>query len=150
MNKTVVVRCSTNFLLCSDLPILLLLQVILKCNVNDSSFVISQVYNMVLITICTYYAVLTRKVTMNWILAFASLKHGISIRGGVTLEFVRNSFDSIQNFAIRLIRKSKKYSKNSVKINSKFVRFDSTSTIGWSQIFQMLDSIRICSFRFEN
>ena len=71
MNKTVVVRCSTNFLLCSDLPILLLLQVILKCNVNDSSFVISQVYNMVLITICTYYAVLTRKVTMNWILAFA-------------------------------------------------------------------------------
>lgn len=37
-------------------------QVILKCNVNDSSFMISQVYNMVLVSICTYYAVLTRKV----------------------------------------------------------------------------------------
>lgn len=39
-------------------------QVILKCNVNDSSFMISQVYNMVLVSICTYYAVLTRKVLM--------------------------------------------------------------------------------------
>ena len=38
------------------------LQVILKCNVNDSSFLISQVYNMVLISVCTYYAVMTRKV----------------------------------------------------------------------------------------
>jgi len=41
-------------------------EVILKCNVNDSSFVISQVYNMVLISICTYYAVLTRKVPENF------------------------------------------------------------------------------------
>ena len=38
-----------------------------------------------------------------------------------------NSFEirSIRKFAIRLIRKGKKYSKNSMKINSKFVRFDS-------------------------
>ena len=71
-------------------------------------------------------------------------------RGGVKLEFVRNSFDSIRKFAIRLIRKGKKYSKNSMKINSKFVRFDSTPTIGWSQIFQMLDSFEIRSIRFEN
>ena len=61
-----------------------------------------------------------------------------------------NSFDSIWKFAICLIRKGKKYSKNSMKINSKFVWFDSTPTIGWSQIFQMLDSFEICSIRFEN
>ena len=71
-------------------------------------------------------------------------------RGGVKLEFVQNSFDSIRKFAIRLIRKGKKYSKNSMKINSKFVRFDSTPTIGWNQIFQMLDLFEICLIRFEN
>ena len=61
-----------------------------------------------------------------------------------------NSFEirSIRKFAIRLIWKGKKYSKNSMKINSKFVQFDSTTTIGWSQIFQMLDSFEICSIRF--
>ena len=56
-------------------------------------------------------------------------------RGGVKLEFVQNSFDLTWKFAIRLIRKGKKYSKNSMKINSKFVLFDSTPTIGWFQIF---------------
>ena len=66
------------------------------------------------------------------------------------MEFVRNSFDTIRKFAIRLIRKGKKYSKNSMKINSKFVRFDSTPTIGWSQIFQMLDLFEIRSIRLEN
>ena len=40
--------------------------------------------------------------------------------------FVRNSLDSIQTFTIRLIRKVKKYLKNSIKINSKFVWFSST------------------------
>ena len=70
--------------------------------------------------------------------------------GGVKMEFIRNSFDSIQKFAIRLIQKGKKYSKNSMKINSKFIWFDSTPTIGWSQIFQMLDSFKIRSIRFKN
>ena len=56
------------------------------------------------------------------------------LRGEVKLEFVRNSFDLIRKFAIQLIRKGKEYSKNSMKINSKFVLFDSTPTIGWSQI----------------
>ena len=70
--------------------------------------------------------------------------------GGVKLEFVRNSFDLIRKFAIQLIRKGKKYSKNSMKINSKFVQFDSTPTIGWSQIFQMLDSFEIRSIQFKN
>ena len=46
-----------------------------------------------------------------------------------------------------MIRKGKKYSKNSMKINSKFVRFVSTPTIGWSQIFQTLDSFEIRSIR---
>ena len=74
----------------------------------------------------------------------------VQFRGGVKLEFVQNLFDSIRKLAIRLIRKGKKYSKNSKKINSKFVRFDSTPTIGWSQIFQRLDSFEIRSIRFEN
>ncbi|XP_023338104.1 metabotropic glutamate receptor, partial [Eurytemora carolleeae] len=41
-------------------------QVILKCNINDSSFVISQVYNMLLISVCTVYAIKTRKVPENF------------------------------------------------------------------------------------
>ena len=63
-----------------------------------------------------------------------------------------NSFEirSIRKLAIRLIRNGKKYSKNSMKINSKFVRFDSTTTIGWNQMFQMLDSFKICSIRFDS
>ena len=44
--------------------------------------------------------------------------------------FVRNSFDSIRKSMIRLIRKVKNNSKNSIKINSKFVRFDSTPPLG--------------------
>ena len=39
-------------------------QVILKCNVNDSSFLISQVYNMLLLSVCTFYAIKTRKVCL--------------------------------------------------------------------------------------
>ena len=45
-------------------------------------------------------------------------------RGGVKLEFVRNSVNSIRKFTIRLIRKGKKSSKNSINFNSKFVRFE--------------------------
>merc|ERR1719410_1224893 len=41
-------------------------QVILKCNINDAAFVISQVYSMVLITVCTFYAIKTRKVPENF------------------------------------------------------------------------------------
>ena len=65
-------------------------------------------------------------------------------------EFVRNSFYSILKLMIWLIRKGKKYSKNSMKINSKFVRFGSTPTIGWGQIFKMLDSFEIRLIQFEN
>ena len=43
--------------------------------------------------------------------------------------FVQNSFYSIRKFMIWLIRKVKKNLKNSIKINSKFVRFDSTSNL---------------------
>ena len=56
------------------------------------------------------------------------------------LDLVRNSFDSIWEFAIPLIWKGKKYSRNSIRINWRFVRFHSTPTIGLSQIFEMLDS----------
>ncbi len=41
-------------------------EVILKCNVDNSSFLISQVYNMLLIAVCTYYAIRTRKVPENF------------------------------------------------------------------------------------
>ena len=48
-------------------------------------------------------------------------------------------FDSIRKFAIRLIWKVKKYSKNYIKINSKFVRYDLTPplsrTLEWRSIF---------------
>ena len=45
--------------------------------------------------------------------------------------FVQNSFNSIRESMIRLIRKVKNNSKNSIKINSKFVRFDSTPPLFW-------------------
>ncbi|XP_022243237.1 metabotropic glutamate receptor-like isoform X2 [Limulus polyphemus] len=41
-------------------------EVILKCRIKDSSFLISLVYNMILITICTVYAVKTRKIPENF------------------------------------------------------------------------------------
>lgn len=41
-------------------------QVILKCRVRDSSFLLSLVYNMFLITTCTIYAVKTRKIPENF------------------------------------------------------------------------------------
>lgn len=40
--------------------------VILKCNIQDMSFLFSQLYNMLLITICTVYAVKTRKIPENF------------------------------------------------------------------------------------
>ena len=41
-------------------------QVILKCNKQDMSFLFAQLYNMLLITICTIYAVKTRKIPENF------------------------------------------------------------------------------------
>ncbi|XP_044742127.1 metabotropic glutamate receptor [Chrysoperla carnea] len=41
-------------------------QVILKCKIQDMSFLCSQLYNMLLITICTIYAVKTRKIPENF------------------------------------------------------------------------------------
>ncbi|XP_067129619.1 metabotropic glutamate receptor [Centruroides vittatus] len=41
-------------------------EVILKCKIEDSSFLVSLLYNMVLITTCTIYAVITRKIPENF------------------------------------------------------------------------------------
>ncbi|KAH8391456.1 hypothetical protein KR215_004293, partial [Drosophila sulfurigaster] len=41
-------------------------EVILKCNIQDMSFLFSQMYNMILITICTVYAIKTRKIPENF------------------------------------------------------------------------------------
>lgn len=41
-------------------------QVILKCNIQDMSFLFSQLYNMLLIAICTVYAIKTRKIPENF------------------------------------------------------------------------------------
>lgn len=41
-------------------------QVILKCRIKDSSFLVSLVYNMILICICTVYAIKTRKIPENF------------------------------------------------------------------------------------
>ena len=61
--------------------------------------------------------------TISFIITTKSGSFTDLLRGGVKLEFVRNSFDSIQKLTIRLIRKGKKSSKNSIFFNSKFVRF---------------------------
>ena len=41
-------------------------QVVLKCRIKESAFLISLVYNMFLITVCTVYAVKTRKIPENF------------------------------------------------------------------------------------
>ncbi|KAF2367008.1 GPCR family 3 nine cysteines domain, partial [Trinorchestia longiramus] len=41
-------------------------EVVLKCRIKDSSFMVSLVYNMVLITTCTIYAIKTRKIPENF------------------------------------------------------------------------------------
>ena len=41
-------------------------EVILKCNIQDMLFLFSQLYNIILITICTIYAVKTRKIPENF------------------------------------------------------------------------------------
>ncbi|KAH8236307.1 hypothetical protein KR032_006873, partial [Drosophila birchii] len=41
-------------------------EVILKCKIQDMSFLFSQLYNMILITICTVYAIKTRKIPENF------------------------------------------------------------------------------------
>jgi hypothetical protein len=41
-------------------------QVILKCNIEDLSFLVSLIYNMLLIIVCTVYAVKTRKIPENF------------------------------------------------------------------------------------
>ncbi|EDW52640.1 GM13020 [Drosophila sechellia] len=41
-------------------------EVILKCKIQDMSFLFSQLYNMILITVCTIYAIKTRKIPENF------------------------------------------------------------------------------------
>ncbi len=41
-------------------------QVVLKCRIEDSSFLLSQVFNVLLIVICTVYAIKTRKIPENF------------------------------------------------------------------------------------
>lgn len=41
-------------------------QTILKCRMEDSSFLLSQVFNVLLIAVCTVYAVKTRKIPENF------------------------------------------------------------------------------------
>lgn len=40
--------------------------VILKCRMQDISFLLSQLYNIILITVCTIYAIKTRKIPENF------------------------------------------------------------------------------------
>ena len=68
-------------------------------------------------------------------LLFPGQKLGVQYKGGVKLEFMRNLFDSIKKFVIWLIWKVKKYLKNSIKINLKFVRLDSTPPLTWNFYF---------------
>ena len=62
-----------------------------------------------------------------------------------------NSLDSIKKFAVRLIWKSRKYSKNSLKINSNLIlSIQLQLWMGWNQIFRKLDSFENHSIRYEN
>ena len=64
---------------------------------------------------CWQEIVVIRKHTTSHSIGWAQL---VSSRGGVKLGFIRNSFNSIEKFAINMIWKGKTYSKNLMKINS--------------------------------
>ena len=86
---------------------------------------------------------------INWLFVYYHFfDYYLPVRLGVESNWNLFEIRSIRKFAIRLIRKSKKYSKNLMKINSKFVRFDLTPTIGWCQIFRC--RIRATFDRFDS
>lgn len=76
-------------------------QVILKCSIKDISFLISLIYNMVLIIICTVYAVKTRKIPENFneskFIGFAMYTTCI-----VWLAFVPIYFGTLNSFEVSL------------------------------------------------
>ena len=73
---------------------------ILKCKIDDRSFLLSLVYNMLLIVICTVYAVKTRKIPENFneskFIGFTMYTTCI-----IWLAFVPIYFGTLNNFKVR-------------------------------------------------
>ena len=72
-----------------------------------------------------------------WMKINSNLIHSIRLQLQVRVKlseigFINNSFNSIQKFVIdlRLVEIVKNILKNSIKINSKFIRFDPNSSFG--------------------
>lgn len=77
-------------------------EVILKCNIQDMSFLFSQLYNMILITICTVYAVKTRKIPENFneskFIGFTMYTTCI-----IWLAFIPIFFSTVNDYRVRAI-----------------------------------------------
>lgn len=75
-------------------------EVILKCRTEDLSFLVSLIYNIILITICTFYAIKTRKIPENFneskFIGFAMYTTCI-----IWLAFVPIYFGTLNSFQVR-------------------------------------------------
>ena len=75
-------------------------EVVLKCKVKDANFLSSLLYNIVLITTCTIYAIKTRKIPENFneskFIGFTMYTTCI-----IWLAFIPLYFGTVQNFEVR-------------------------------------------------
>lgn len=77
-------------------------QVVLKCRMKDLWFLLSLGYNMVLIIICTVYAVMTRRIPEN----FNESKHiGFAMYTTcvIWLAFIPIYFGTLNSFQVRIL-----------------------------------------------
>ncbi|XP_060600665.1 metabotropic glutamate receptor 3-like isoform X2 [Ruditapes philippinarum] len=76
-------------------------EVILKCRTEDLSFLVSLIYNIILIIICTYYAIKTRKIPENFneskFIGFAMYTTCI-----IWLAFVPIYFGTLNSFQVQI------------------------------------------------
>lgn len=76
-------------------------EVILKCRTEDLSFLVSLIYNIVLIIVCTFYAVKTRKIPENFneskFIGFAMYTTCI-----IWLAFVPIYFGTLNSFQVQI------------------------------------------------
>lgn len=77
-------------------------EVILKCRTEDLSFLVSLIYNIILIIICTFYAIKTRKIPENFneskFIGFAMYTTCI-----IWLAFVPIYFGTLNSFQVRIV-----------------------------------------------
>lgn len=77
-------------------------EVILKCRTEDLSFLVSLIYNIILIIVCTFYAIKTRKIPENFneskFIGFAMYTTCI-----IWLAFVPIYFGTLNSFQVRIV-----------------------------------------------